>query len=361
MELIHVESGTGKKRFMDFVYSLYLENVCYKDSLMTVLKNFLYGGDTFIRKSFVKPVAVIEDGRTLAQCIVFHNSGLPMIQVAFFEAAPGQDAAVDLIIDEVYRCMNEIGVDRAVFGLNGHLHYGVGYLTGHFDQPAAFDSHYTLPYYPEYFRRRGFEEVTLKCYYMRSNNWRIDPLLHDKIRSKIQFRTMNRLKFKEEVLLFSRLCNETLNDTYLYYERAPEHLYELVNELRVFLKPENLIFAMHEGREVGFIFWHPDYNQIIQSGRRNSVIRIGVDYFLHRKRINTVKLNVIGVLPEFRKMGVAPGLIEEMAHYCKGRYEFCETNFVWDSNIESRHMNEMNMEGVAREYSVFLASRGEEK
>jgi len=139
----------------------------------------------------------------------------------------------------------------------------------------------------------------------------------------------------------------------LYFYREPVCLYELIREMKYFLKRENLIFVMKEGKEVGFVFWHPDYNEIIPGGKRNSMLGIGLRYLINRNRIKKIKLNAIGVLEEYRNTGAVVGLLYEVYKHVFDRYNGGETNFVWDSNIPSRKLNQHICDREVRHYCVY--------
>lgn len=359
MELVEVVTAHQKSEFINFVYHVYAGNPCYKDTLMPILRNFLYQRDVFVRASISRPIAVVENGVTQAQAILFFNSGLPLLQIAFFEAREGAHAAVERLVAAAMSMARGLGLSKIIIGLNGHLQYGVGLLTSNFETPARFDTAYSPPHYPEYFRAKGFEERRLTTYFIDLNNWHFDERCVAKIHSRYQFRTMRPGRFRDDMLIFSKLCNETLADTEFYYRRPPEHLVDLVSEMRIFLKPENLIFACKDGVEIGYIFWHPDFNQAVRGGQKNSLLRMAFDIFTGGGRINTIKLNTLGVLPKYRRGGVAVALIHEMIRLAKPRYPLVETNFVWDSNVDCRGISEGVTDRVASTFSVFLAPVGE--
>lgn len=352
MELTEVLLDREKKDFIRFIYSLYKRDRCYKDTLITTAKTFLYQRDTLSRQAYVRAVAVKDGLRTVAQCMYIYHSALPVLQIGYFDALPGQEEAVELILDEARRECRTLGLSRIAAGVNGHVRYGVGILTDSFGEPIPFDSLYNKPYYAAYFEQRGFIKSTLTEYAFDLAKIRFSQRVLDRVYSAFTFRCMRMNDFQNEMLLFGKLCNQTLRQTELYFDSDPRCFYELMSELKPFLRPEHLIFVMKDGREVGFLFWHPDYNEVIPGGRRNSMAGIGIRYFLNKSRIRKVKVNAMGVLGPYKGTGAVMGLINE-ARKATGAFTSAESNFVWDSNTDSSKLNRLLCNREARHYAVY--------
>lgn len=353
LSLQEVRTRRQKRSFVAFVYRVYAGNPCYRDTLMPILTLFLHQRDSFTSEAYVRPIQVVSRGEVAAQCVLVHHPGLPMLQVAFFDALPSQSEAVDLLVEEVRADARRRGLRRIVAGLNGHVAYGVGYLADAFDVPSSFDSIYTPEYYLGYWSPHAEAVHTLSSYRFDLSQARPpDPALH-RAYSRIQFRTMDKARFREEAILLGELANRCLADTYLYFDRDPVDMYRLLKPIRPLLESANLIFACREGKEIGFLFWHPDFNEVVPGGRRNSDLAIGARCLLGKSRIRGAKLNAVGVDRRYQGSSVVAGLLGELVRSCVGRYESVETNFVWDSNHKSRLLNRHFPHREARHYKTF--------
>ena len=353
LSLEDVRTRRQKRAFVDFVYRVYAGNRCYRDTLMPILWTFLDQRDAFTSESYLRPIRVMSGGEVAAQCVLVHHPGLPMLQVAFFDALPDRWQAMGLLVGEARAEARRRGLGRIVAGLNGHLAYGVGYLADAFDEPCPFDSAYTPEYYLDYWARHARDERTLSSYRFDLSRARPpDPALR-RAYGRIRFRTMDTARFREEAVLLGELSNRYLADTYLYFERNPEDMYRLLRPIRPLLETDNLVFACRHGKEIGFLFWHPDFNEVIPGGRRNSALAMGVRCLLGRNRIRTAKLNAVGVDPRYQGSSAVVGLLGELVRSCAGRYESVETNFVWDSNRRSSLLNRHFPHTEARHYRTF--------
>jgi GNAT superfamily N-acetyltransferase len=353
LKLVALHTKGQKKRFVEFIYGLYAGDRSWVDSSLFVMKMFLYQTDTFTRQNFIRPIAVREDGRTLAQCMFIHDPRLPYLQIGFFDALQDQTEAVGMLLDEAQNAARITGVDKVVIGLHGHVSYGVGILMPGRENRISFDSLYNKPYYCDYFEVPGFERHTLSTYTFKLDDVRQRITGLGRTYEEFSFRTMRLNDYKNEMILFGKLCNGCLRQTFLYFDRDPENLFELMSGLKPLLRPEHLIFALKNGREAGFFFWHPDYNAVLPPGRKNSLVALMARYFLLKSTIDTVKINAVGVLPEYQRTGAIVGLFDAALRRAPAQFKRGETNFVWDSNRNSRMLNLKLGNTVDRRYAVY--------
>ncbi|MBI9103208.1 MAG: hypothetical protein JEY99_12400 [Spirochaetales bacterium] len=341
------------RQFRKFARDLYKGDSGWVASRLYVLDIFLKRKDSFCKEALILPVMVIRHKEILAQCIFVSHPGLPVLQIAFFEALAEENEAVDRLLTAARTHGRENGCKEIVAGLNGHLAYGVGIMTGGWGRPTSFDSLYHKDYYADYFRRRGLKEFSLSTYQFdpRELDRRYSPF--SRSYPQFSFRSLDMNRWEEEMTLFGELSNRCLNQTRYYFERPGKQLYELMSEMKFFMKPEYLVFIMKGEEEIGFLFWYPDFNEVLRPGQYYSVVKFGLRYLFHRKPFETLKVNAIGILPRYRKTAAAMGLMMAGLNSAGLNYSRGETNFVWDCNEDSRRFN-LGMGGqVDRRYSVF--------
>jgi len=347
MQIVTADSKLQKKKYLAFRHALYRGDEAYVCTSEFVVENFLYQTTAFARSCSVQPVMVLDNG-IAAQCMLIHHSRLNLMQIAFFEALPDQQAAVDILLQYAKTEARRIGVPEIIVGLNGHISCGVGILTEGFHK-ISFDSNYNKPYYADYFagmqRKEGCSTYRGLC--VESMQMLCVP------NTSITVRTADMKHYEEEMELFRSLCDRTLGTTNLYFPTDERHFYELTKDLKAFLKPENILFAMSGTEAVGFLFWHPDFNQVLRAGRKYSLAGIGWQFLSGQKRIDTVKINAIGVLPEYQGTATVL-LLDRMAQYLGNRFRFYETTFVWDNNEKSTRLNQHFVQSVYRKYAVYF-------
>ena len=53
------------------------------------------------------------------------------------------------------------------------------------------------------------------------------------------------------MILFGEICDKAFKSTPYYSHKSSKEMYELMNEMKVLLKDEDIIFAIKDGKEVG--------------------------------------------------------------------------------------------------------------
>ncbi len=335
LKLVEIGSKLQKREFCHFVYNVYENNSCYKDQFNHSVQYFLYGKKGFIRQCQLLPVAIYAKQEMVARCLFILHPSLPKtLQLGFFEALPNQQQSVNLILNKAEIVARQWQAKRIVIGLNGHLAYGVGFLTSHHDLPNSFDAIYTQPYYPDYFRQHHLKEYTLSTYQYQLEQARFNEQSVQSIYSQFSFRTINLKNFDQEIKILSGLFNDTLLHTRFYFKLTSHEYKELMQPLLPILNNENIIFVQHQGQDIGFIFWHPDYHELLHSGK-NRVFPFLLKYLFKKNAIKNFKINTIGVLPEYWHSGATTGLVYEAYQQVKNQYNSGESNFIWDNNLNS--------------------------
>ena len=351
MELQVVKTGQDKKRYIRFIYELYKDDPGFSDMNITFVKTFLYGQDRYVKRQEVIPALVQESGVIKAEC-VFVIDETPDIKLSFLEFRKDAAQAVRLLASYAEQLMREKGKSKTVIGINGQISYGLGILTKDSDRHFEFNSNYQRDYYTEVLdsifdiRKNAFSyeydaEHTLSL---------IDPGLIADISKEYSFRYLDMRHFKRDMLIFGKLCHETLESTPYYSEKKPSEMYELMKQIRFIMRPEDIVFAVKDGREVGFVYTHPDYAELFDRPRLD-YIRFFLR-FLRKKPVNVV-YNVIGVLPECQASGVAVALIYKSVMMRKEQFPKGVSSFILEDNIPSTKLCRKLSTGVHKKFRLY--------
>lgn len=332
---------------------LYHGNPSFSDVQLHLLESFLRKGDDFISQCQISPIQVKKFSRVVSQCLFIVHPQFPALQIAFLDCHPLATESFSLIIDLAKKHARAMNLSRVVVGLNGHVSYGVGFLADSFHIPISFDSYYNGNWIVPALRNLGLKEYNLATFVVDFSNRHFPQKLLDRSLRDYQFRTLRMDQFEDEIELFGDLCNRCLADTPWYFEKSPHSLVQILSEIKILLRPEHLIFAMHQGKEVGFLFWHPDFNEVLPRGKRTSLWGMGIRAFLFQKIIRNCKLNAIGLLPPYRHQSILAGLLYQCVKHASPHYFMAETNFVWESNAASYQLNTQRMLHTLRHYSAF--------
>lgn len=352
MHLIVTDTKPQRRAFVNFIYDVYQGNACFRDNLSANCKNFIYRHDAFARNCVAKPLLVYQNEKPVARAMLIHHPGLQAVQIGFFEALSAQEAAVTLLIETAKDFAREQGLPKILAGINGHSSYGVGFLLNRYDTPNPFDGGYGQPYYPAYFDRQGFRAHTFSTYFMYLDSFNPAAKTLGRIYAEFTFREINLKNLRREMEILGDLFNRTLADTPFFFPKSTAEWYDVFKALKPIIKNENIVYAMKNGREIGYIFWHPNYNQLIDKNR-NSALSLVLQLLFRKKRLTEMKTNALGVLPEHFAGGAIIGLFNEMHQRAHGRFMTGETGFICDDNARSRLLTRRYCGEPYRRYALY--------
>ena len=351
MEIREVKTKQEKKDFIRFVYDLYRGDPEYSDVNLTLVKIFLYRKDSFTRRHEILPVQVLEEGEIKAECI-FVIDETQEIKLSFLEFVPHAKVWLIALRDYATELMRLRGKTKVVVGVNGQISYGLGILVKETNREFEFNSNYNRDYYAgeldEVFpiKKRAFSY----CYQAEHSLALLDQAMLSKVREQYDFRYLDVRHFRRDMEIMGELCHESLKTTPYYSEKKPYEMYELMREIQFLMKKEDVIFAVKDGKEIGFIFTHPDYAEQFDRPRLNYVT-----FYLRflRHRPTGLIYNVIGVLPEHQSSGVAVALIERSIQMRKAKYPSGVSSFILEDNLPSTKLCGKLSTGIHKEFRLY--------
>lgn len=334
---------------------VYKDNIYFRDSMSMVLKGILTGKSLICKSSMIKPILVLKSKKVVAACtfgIVDRMNDT--LQLTFFEALPNQENAIEKILDYGSQLAKEQGINKILIGLNFHVNYGLGLLADNYTSLQSFGSSYNPPYYIDYFKKYASEEINLVSYMGKMD--RFDSILNEglsnRIVNKYKVRKADFKNIERDVGIYTDLNNRAFCNHRFYYERRAEEDIELFKDFKLLLKEENLLILEYEGTPVGFMLWYPDFNQLIRPGEPIGIKTVIKNKFFSYK-INKFKIVELGVLPEFQKKGGVLALFNKCRQLVKNRYEFCESGWVLEDNLDSKGFG-LRWADEYKRYKVFL-------
>lgn len=337
------------RSFKNFRSDFYRDDALYVATEEFVTDMLLNKTSAFAKSLDVRTISVSEDGNRIAQCLYIVAPDTDFAQISHFDCPTERKDLAAAMIRTATSTAKKCGLKRIVAGLCGHLSYGVGILT-ETDLKNTFDTNYNKMHTAEFFKDFKITN-TLSAYRCKLDDARSRLSAVTCNDGDLFVRDADFSKFKDECETLRKLCDATIGDTYLYAKTAEGHFYELLKELKVLLSGKNLLFLMRGNKEVGFVFWHPDFNCAVGAGRPLTKAAFALGFVFNKRKIDTVKLNAMGVLKDYRGKGTI-ALLRALEARTK-KYEFIETNFVWDNNIESTLINRRLLGGKCRKFAVY--------
>ena len=254
-------------------------------------------------------IAAIEDHAHNA----FHRERLAWF--GFFEA---QDAA---IATTLLTAAEEWGRRRGCTALRGpanpSLNESAGLLIDGFDDDPYVLMPYNPPIYASYIEGAGF--VKVKDLWA----WDIDltvPLgarivrMAERVRKRhdVTVRRVNMRAYYADLEKMVGVYREAWEQNWGFVPPTDAEMKQLATDLKPIIDPDLVLFAEAAGRTVACVVVLPDVNQVLKR-MHGKLFPFGLLHFLNRKKIiNRSRLVLLGVIPEYRNLGLYPLMISEI-------------------------------------------------
>lgn len=356
MKLVPCHMPKESGDYLHFMKQVYCEDPHYLDYVTPVAAEVFKGLSPFAKHLEHQSFWVMRGAEKRGTVtFLIHDHYSHVLQLAFFEYLQTPELA-QFVLEEAKVYAVQKGCNRVVFGLNGHVNYGLGLSLSHSHKPS-FGAPYCQLYYSADFKALGCEEKTLSAY---NYPWgdKTFPLSEEKMERlsrKMTVRPMTPQSFDEDMKIYTDLNNQCFQDHDFYYPRTYEEDLALFKDLRFFLSKGSLIFAEQNGKPIGFLLWYPDWSQVMKRGETLSVGTF-LKTLVMKPWIKSFKIVEWAVLPEYRRMGVPIGLLYACYQIVsKANYTHCKTSWILDENKDSNGFGIKWGEAVER-YAVYSIS-----
>jgi GNAT superfamily N-acetyltransferase len=261
--------------------------------------------------------------------------------VGQYEALTGVDPS-DLV-QAVHGWLVGEGAHEAWAPVNCPLQIeGGGALTEGGERSAPFFSQWTPPHYAGVWEPAGYRPV------QRYHNYVVDLTgadIHDRIAdlrrraesNGVHFRFPDRRTFDRELRTLAELHNATFDRHWGHAPVAPDAFVELTASLRDIAQPGMAAYAECDGEVVGFRIGFPQYEPVFRllDGELRWYKYPRLPFAMRRVR-EGISL-IVGVRPEARGLGIAPGLSAAIyAEMVRRRYPRVIHTAIFEDNLNSQ-------------------------
>ncbi len=214
----------------------------------------------------------------------------------------------------------------------------LGLLIDGFDSPPFLMMPHNPPYYAKLVESYGFvKAMDLYAYYGVAEGTDLERLRRGAEvamkRYNFVIRSVNMKHFEGEVRRIRQLYNGAWEQNWGAVAMTDREFEYLAGDLKQVLDPELCFLAEVDGKAVGFSLALPDFNQVLihLNGR---LFPLGLFKLLYyRRKINRVRVLTMGVLKEYRRMGLDMAFMYE-TYKCGVRkgYRSGEMSWILETN-----------------------------
>ncbi len=223
-----------------------------------------------------------------------------------------------------------------------------GLLIDGFGLPPVVMMKYNPRYYQDFIERAGFAKAQdLYAWDLLTSIFDLDvqrlprKFLHvakqAMEREGVVIRKIDMSRFDEEIELFKAVYNAAWELNWGFVPLTDHEIEHLGQDLKMIIDPDLVYVALVDGKPAGVSLGIPDVNQALRKARPQpntwSLPLLLAKFLYYRRQITTFRLMIMGVIPEYRTMGIDAAFYVETARAAFGKgYQHCEMSWILESN-----------------------------
>jgi len=271
----------------------------------------------------------------------------------FFECVNDQNVA-DLLFNTANDWLKSRGMDTSRGPVNPSLNDETGLLIEGYNMPAVTLMTYNPEYYAELIENAGFAKAKdLYAYLLEMHSFLTDKMrrMQSIIRKRYQIKIRkmnfkNKAKFKEDVKIMKELYNKAWEDNWGFVKMTDAEFEHLAKDMKMVADPNFTLIVEIKGKPAGFVLGLPDINQCFIKNRSGSTLGGIWHLMTKKKKIDTLRIIVLGVLPEYRSTGADAALYYEFFERGSKRgIKFGEASWILEDNLMMNRALTVTMNG----------------
>ena len=306
------------KEFIDFPHDLYKNDPIYVPELFLAQKDLLNPKKhPFFEHSKLDLFLAYKDQKIVGRIAAIRNNnhiaatGKQEGFFGFFECIEDFEVAKKLF-DAAMEWMKKENLTSIVGPTNFSTNEPFGMLVDGFDTPAMLSTTYNKTYYDGLCKQYGFvKKVDLYAYLIKASSVsekavKLSDAFESRLKTKgITIRPISMKHYDKESESASAVYNAAWDKNLGFVPMTHNEFMHLCKEMKMIVDPDLCLVAEHEGKMVGFAFALPNINQITINIKRGRLFPFGIFKLLfQRKKINTLRIVVLGVIEGYRKLGI---------------------------------------------------------
>jgi len=324
IEITKIGSQTDRDAFIKLPWKIYANDPAWVPPLLIERKEFLdrekhpffeHGKAEFFlaRRAgeVVGRIAASDDPKYNA----IHSSNVGCF--GMFEATDREVA--NALFDTAAEWLRELGRDEIMGPIDYSTNYLCGLLIDGFQHPPTLLTSHNPPFYSRLIEGWGFEKVMDLFAWWFANPANAAARLRRlagalrKRAEKVTLRPGNLRDLPNEARRIRAIYNEAWEKNWGFVPFSEKEFAYMTKEMKPLLLADLIWLAEIGGEPVGFILCVPDINVALKkiNGRLTTFgLPIGLAKLLYYKsRLKTVRLVALGVVPKYRRHGIAEMLV----------------------------------------------------
>jgi GNAT superfamily N-acetyltransferase len=322
LTILEVKSNSDLKKFIMFPFKLYKKDKRWVPPLISEEKIlFNRGKNPFWKHAEYQAYLAIRDGEVVgrvAGIIDERHNEIHKDKVGFFGffEAINDKEVTKALLDAAKEWIK--GKGRKIFRgpMSPSQNDIFGVLIEGLEYPPMIMMPYNPPYYKELMESYGLAKAKDMLSFYKDSKVGIPQRIKrlseiTRKRTKVVVRTIDTKHLDRDVAIIKDLYNKAWELNWGFVPLTSEEMDDVYKKLVKFYEPELVLIAEVGGKPVGVGISVPDINQVLikLNGR---LFPFGIiKFFWYKRKINTVRCMIFGLLKEYRKTGIPLVMFEE--------------------------------------------------
>jgi hypothetical protein len=275
----------------------------------------------------------------------------------FYEAA--DEAASAALLHAVEQWAAARGRALVRGPLNPSLNESAGLLIDGFDTDPMLLMPHNPPEYPRFVEAAGYRKIK-DLFAWLYDMAQPPPAVAERLAARVQERTgirvrpLNVAEFTHEIEWLREVYCGAWQENWGFVPPTAAEFARMAKELKPIFDSRAAVCAEINGRPIGCIVAVPDINQALK-GTNGRLFPLGLIRLLARSRIiDQGRLLLLGVLSEYRNMGLPPLMMMQLRRQTLGtRYKRVEFSWVLEDNLNVNQPAEMMGAKKYKTYRIY--------
>jgi GNAT superfamily N-acetyltransferase len=273
--------------------------------------------------------------------IEFHQEKVGFF--GFFESIPDAEVA-QMLLQSIADWLKEQGMEKMAGPMNPSTNDECGLLIEGFDSPPCLMMPYNPRYYPSLLEGFGLrKKMDLYAYLLEESFFLRDRLdrITQRLRKRepqLHVRPIHLSRLNEELKIIKSIYNQAWSRNWGFVPLTDEEINLLAKELKPLVISDLVLFAYWGEEPVGFSVSLPDYNVVLKHLNGKIGVLGLLKFLYYSKKINRIRVMLLGVRQDFQKRGVE-GLLyaETFKNGIKKGYHRAECSWILEENVLMQH------------------------
>lgn len=337
-------------RFIDFVYDLYEGDPNFVPELFIAQRDHMDPKkNPFFDTAKAQLFLAIDDGKVVGRIAAVRDDNLigftkePVGVFGFFDVVNDYKVA-EALLNAAVDWLKKENLSIIEGPYNFSINHACGLLIDGFDLPPTVMMTYNKPYYQTFLERYGLEKkMDLLAYDLDSKKFP-ERLQHSVAmiearlkRNGISVRKISLKNFVNDVKSTVHVYNQAWSKNLGYTPMSEKEFLHAAKDMKMIMDPELVLLAEKEGQVIGFSLTLPDINEVQIKIKRGRLLPFGIfKLLLNKSKIKKVRIIALGVLEEFRKLGLDAYFYTRAFQYVQNHpvLESGEASWILENNPE---------------------------